>query len=123
MACFLLEIELDGSEHYSYVSSVQSVRKRCEVVNLGTSHASAAGRIRVGVLCIVKKKEERKSLAAALARHFYLDTLQRRFERRNMNEDASCAANSQTSHDGVKTDVARARWTLLRQVTAPFQNV
>ncbi|XP_019715704.1 calmodulin-lysine N-methyltransferase [Hippocampus comes] len=33
-----------------------------------------------------------------------------------MNEGASCAANSQTSHDGVKTDVARARWSLLRQV-------
>ncbi|XP_077351210.1 calmodulin-lysine N-methyltransferase [Festucalex cinctus] len=30
-----------------------------------------------------------------------------------MNEDA---ANSQTSHDGVSADVARARWTLLRQV-------
>uniref|UniRef100_A0A3Q2ZBI2 Calmodulin-lysine N-methyltransferase n=1 Tax=Hippocampus comes TaxID=109280 RepID=A0A3Q2ZBI2_HIPCM len=46
----------------------------------------------------------------------YLDTFQQRFERRNMNEGASCAANSQTSHDGVKTDVARARWSLLRQV-------
>ncbi|XP_061142070.1 calmodulin-lysine N-methyltransferase [Syngnathus typhle] len=33
-----------------------------------------------------------------------------------MNEDESGAANSQTSHDGVTTDVARARWTLLRQV-------
>ncbi|XP_061692588.1 calmodulin-lysine N-methyltransferase isoform X1 [Syngnathoides biaculeatus] len=33
-----------------------------------------------------------------------------------MNEDASRAANSQTSHDGVTADVARARWTLLRQV-------
>ncbi|XP_051936627.1 calmodulin-lysine N-methyltransferase [Hippocampus zosterae] len=29
-----------------------------------------------------------------------------------MNEGSSCAANSQTSHDGV----ARARWSLLRQV-------
>ncbi|XP_049591732.1 calmodulin-lysine N-methyltransferase isoform X2 [Syngnathus scovelli] len=33
-----------------------------------------------------------------------------------MNEDKSRATNSQTSHDGVNTDVARARWTLLRQV-------
>ncbi|XP_057705044.1 calmodulin-lysine N-methyltransferase [Corythoichthys intestinalis] len=33
-----------------------------------------------------------------------------------MNEDASCASNTPTSHDGVTTDVARARWTLLRQV-------
>nr|XP_057914230.1 calmodulin-lysine N-methyltransferase isoform X1 [Doryrhamphus excisus] len=36
--------------------------------------------------------------------------------RRNMNEDTSSDANSETSHDGVTADVARARWTLLRQV-------
>ncbi|KAM9345218.1 calmodulin-lysine N-methyltransferase [Symphorus nematophorus] len=37
--------------------------------------------------------------------------------RKNINED-TCAANSQTSQDGTcaTTDVARARWTLLRQV-------
>ena len=37
--------------------------------------------------------------------------------RKNINED-TCAANSQTTQDGTcaTTDVARARWTLLRQV-------
>ncbi|XP_077585879.1 calmodulin-lysine N-methyltransferase isoform X3 [Stigmatopora nigra] len=33
-----------------------------------------------------------------------------------MNDDPSCAANASKSHDGVTADVARARWTLLRQV-------
>ncbi|XP_054655421.1 calmodulin-lysine N-methyltransferase [Dunckerocampus dactyliophorus] len=42
-------------------------------------------------------------------------------KRRNMNEDMSSDANSQTSHDGVTTDVARARWTLLRQVLCQKQ--
>ncbi|XP_061767195.1 calmodulin-lysine N-methyltransferase [Nerophis ophidion] len=36
--------------------------------------------------------------------------------RTSLHEDMSPDANPQASHDGVAADVARARWTLLRQV-------